>query len=323
MRERYRARGNTVVSQMLLRLESWLTRHVQVFFYTLGQLSRAYLNTILTASVIGIALAFPTGLYVLVENAQTVGKGWDGSAQVSVFLNTGVDDDQVARVTERLRDLPDVATFHVVSRQKALEEYQELSGFKEVLVALDTNPLPTLIVVEPRIDRSDPDQVRDLAKVVEQWEEVDLAQYDLQWVQRFHAIMEIVQRGIVVLAAVLCLAVLLVVGNTIRMGIQGRREEIEIAKLFGATNAFIRRPFLYVGLWYGLMGGVLAWMLVGLSFAMLRQPVRRLADLYYSDFLLQGLDFSDVLALLAVGALLGLGGSWVAVARQLSSIEPS
>ncbi len=305
------------------RLVSWLVRHLQVFFYTLGQLSRGPANTLLTTSVIGIALALPAGLYVLVDNAQAVSRGWDGTAQISVFLKQDVDDAAGTKAAGELGHMPEVESVRYISKTEALQEYERMSGFPQALKALESNPLPGVIVVQPRPAFAQPAAVQALVDRLSKRSDVDFAQFDLQWVKRFYAIMQIVQRGVLVLAGLLSVAVLLIVGNTIRLGIQNRRDEIEIAKLFGATNAFIRRPFLYTGLWYGIIGSVIAWLLVSLAFELLRGPARHLADLYYSDFLLHGLDPTASAILVACGTVLGLLGSWLAVGQHLGDIEPS
>ncbi len=304
-------------------VKSWFMRHLQVFFYSIGQISRTPLGSLMTAAVIGISMALPTGLYLLLNNVEAVSRGWDGTARISVFLKEDIGDAQAATLTKRIHNLPAVENARLITRAQALAEYQDMSGFGEALQALDVNPLPGVIVIQPTPANSSPEGIQRLVEKFGQLDEVDLAQFDLQWVKRLNATMEIAKRGVVVLAALLSLAVLLIVGNTIRLGIENRREEIEIAKLFGATDAFIRRPFLYTGLWYGLIGALIAWLLVGISFELLREPVRKLADLYYSNFLLTTLDSQAILVLLAAGGLLGLSGSWVAVGRHLGSIEPS
>jgi cell division transport system permease protein len=234
-----------------------------------------------------------------------------------------VDDLTARELASRIRDLPQVAQTRLIGRAEALAEFQADSGFGDVLQALDENPLPSVIIVQPRPEYSEPRGMGQLVEGFKGYGEVDIAQYNLQWVKRLYAMMEIVQRGVLVLAGLLSVAVLLIVGNTIRLGIQNRRSEIEIAKLFGATDAFIRRPFLYSGLWYGLVGGLIAMALVSVAVALLARPVTLLAELYYSEFPLQGLGATPSLAVVGAGALLGLGGSWLAVGRHLSAIEPS
>jgi len=173
------------------------------------------------------------------------------------------------------------------------------------------------------IDKTRPDKINPLIKQLSRLKQVDIAQLDLQWVKRLYVMLEIAHKGIWLISFLLGLAVLLVVGNTIRLDIQNRQEEIKVIKLIGATNAFIRRPFLYTGFWYGLSGGLLAWLLSSFSVSLLSDSVDRLAVLYTSDFQLMGLQFTEAMSLVGFSCLLGLGGSWLAVSRQLSSIEPS
>ena len=305
------------------RTISWGLRHLQVFFYTLGQLTRSPFGSIMTASVVGIALALPAGLYVLLENAQSMSRGWEGTAQISLFLHSAVSDGRAAELAVQIASLTEVSAARVITKAEALAEFQEMSGFGAALDALEANPLPSVVVVQPAATHSDAEAVKTLVAAFATQAEVDVAQFDLQWVKRLYAMMEFVQRGVLVLAALLSVAVLLIVGNTIRLSIENRRDEIEIAKLVGATNAFIRRPFLYTGFWYGLFGGLLAHALVSSALELLREPTRQLALVYYSDFALLGLEGAASTVLVGSGALLGLAGSWVAVGRHLSSIEPS
>ena len=151
---------------------------------------------------------------------------------------------------------------------------------------------------------------------------VELAQLDVQWVKRLHAILQIIRRSVTALAALLSLAVLLVVGNTIRLDILNRRAEIEVTKLIGATDGFIRRPFLYGGIWYGLLGGILALALSGAALLLLREPVAQLSSLYASAFRLRMFDWRLAALVLGGGATLGWLGSWLAVGRHLKRIEP-
>lgn len=300
-----------------------LLRHLQVLFFSLGRLSRTPFSTLMTAAVIGIALALPAGLYVVLQNAQQLSQGWDNSTQISVFLKHEVDDGRVAALASRLRATAEVATVDYISRDQALAEFRRYSGFGDALKALDYNPLPAVLVVRPVEGEGTPRAVERLLDRLRRLPETDSVQLDMQWVKRLYTIMEIGRRGVLVLAVLLGVSVLLVVGNTIRLAIQSRRDEIVITKLIGGTDAFIRRPFLYTGLWYGLLGGIIAWLLVNLALALLSGPVSRLAGLYGSAYQLSAADLSATLALLFGSAFLGLAGSWLAVGRHLGEIEPS
>lgn len=277
----------------------------------------------MTTAVIGIALALPSGLHVVLKNAQQLSGGWDGAAQISLFLNRSVGDDEAERLAKQIQKLPQVAGVTYISRREALLEFQRLSGFGDALQALKDNPLPSVLVIRPASEASTPKATEALLERLGAYPPVDLAQLDMQWVKRLYVIMELVRRGVVVLAILLAIAVLLVVGNTIRLAIQNRRDEIVVMKLIGGTDGFIRRPFLYTGFWYGLFGGLIAWVLVTLSLSILSDPVERLAGLYQSRFELSGLDLASAIMLLATSILLGLAGSWLAVGRHLREIEPS
>ncbi|MES9900705.1 MAG: permease-like cell division protein FtsX [Sedimenticola sp.] len=322
MSRRKRRKSANINSRRQRRLDIWVLRHLQVLFSSLGRLSRSPLSTLMTSAVIGIALALPTGLYLLLNNVQTLSGSWEGAAGISLFLEQQVTDDSAAKMASKLRLDPAIKQVDVISKGQALEEFRSLSGFSGALDALDENPLPVVLIIEPESDKSTPEAAEVLLQQLQKLQGVAFAQLDLQWVRRFHAITEIAQRGVLVLASLLGLAVLLIVGNTIRLEIQNRHAEIEITKLIGGTDAFIRRPFLYNGLWYGLFGGIIAWIMVTLSVGLLDNPVAHLAGLYHSGFDLNGMDLIMLLTLISGSTLLGLAGSWIAVGRHLSEIEP-
>ena len=307
---------------MLTSVRVYFSRHGQALFFSLGRMWRAPLAMFMTSAVIGIALALPTGLEVVLKNVQDVSQSWGGVAQISLFLKQGVSDARANDLAERLKRMPEVAEVTYISRQQALEEFKSLSGFGEALKALDENPLPAVLVVHPSLNNSQDHALQTLLDRMRNMQDVDVAQLDEQWIKRLYAIMQIIRRGLSVLAIMLGMAVLLVVGNTIRLAIQNRRDEIVVIKLIGGTDAFIRRPFLYTGFWYGLIGGVLAWLLVSMALLYLSEPVSRLAGLYQSQFELQGMSLDTTLFLIGISILLGLAGSWLAVGRHLRAIEP-
>lgn len=301
----------------------WLLRHLQVALSSLGRLARAPFSTLMTSAVIGISLALPAGLHLLLQNVQELSGSWDGAATISLFLHRETTAREAGELARELGLRAGIGRVRLIERDNALEEFQRFSGFSDALRALGENPLPAVIVVEPTADHSTPGAAESMLSSLRTLRQVELAQLDLQWVRRFHAITDIARRAIAVLATLLGLAVMLIVVNTIRLEIQNRHAEIEITKLIGGTNAFIRRPFLYAGLWYGLFGGLLAWFLVVLGIGLLDPPVARLAGLYQSTFELSGMDYPAFLILIGGSTLLGLGGSWLAVGRHLSEIEPS
>lgn len=305
------------------RVNAYFTHHLWVLVSSLGQLWRTPLATLMTAAVIGIALALPAGLHVLLQNVQRLSTGWEGTAQMSLFLKQGVSEKRIQSLAKKLRGWEGVADVRYISRKQALAEFRELSGFGGALDSLDENPLPAVLVLRPTAEAAQPAQMELLLGRVQQLTSVDLAQLDMEWVRRLSSIIELGKRGVLLLSGLLALAILLVVGNTIRLTILNRSQEIIVTKLIGATNAFIRRPFLYTGLWYGIMGAVVAWLLVSSFLGLLNDPVSRLSFLYNSQFSLGGLDLETVGILLGSGIVLGLAGSWLAVGKHLQAIEPS
>jgi len=317
------ARAETNKQARNAPFKAYIIHHLRTLISSLGMLSRQPLSSFMTTAVIAIALALPTSMYAALNNLSQVSIGWDDSAQISLFLKAPVDEKQARKLMSRLKLYDDIETVKLIKKDKALIEFQKTSGFGDAIKQLGKNPLPHVIEVTPVIDKTRPDKINHLIKQLGKLKQVDIAQLDLQWVKRLYVMLEIAHKGIWLIASLLGLAVLLVVGNTIRLDIQNRQEEIKVIKLIGATNAFIRRPFLYTGFWYGLSGGLLAWLLSSLSVSLLADSVDRLALLYSSDFQLMGLQFSEAMSLVGFSCLLGLAGSWLAVSRQLSSIEPS
>lgn len=305
------------------RVNAYFTHHLWVLVSSLGTLWRTPFATFMTAAVIGIALALPAGLHVLLQNVQRLSTGWEGTAQMSLFIKQGVSEASIQSLADKLRGWKGVADVRYISREQALAEFRELSGFGGALDSLEENPLPAVLVVRPTTRAAEPAQMEILLAKVRELDPVDLAQLDMEWVRRLSGIIELGKRAVLLLAGLLALAILLVVGNTIRLTILNRRDEIVVTKLIGATNAFIRRPFLYTGFWYGLMGGLLAWILVGVLLGLLSDPVSHLSFLYNSQFSLGGLDLETTANLLGSGVLLGLLGSWLAVGRHLQAIEPT
>ena len=304
-------------------IKSYFLRHAQVFFYSLGQLSRTPVATLMTCMVIGIALALPTGLHTLLNNAQQLSGGWENTAQISVFLKKKVSESQAMKIKSDIQRWPNVISVHYISREQALKEFQNLSGFGDALKALNANPLPSVLIVKPELTATTNEQTAEkLLTKLRQLRQTDKAQLDMQWVRRLYAIMNIIERGVQILGFLLALAVLLVVGNTIRLAIQNRRKEIVVMKLIGGTDGFIRRPFLYTGFWYGLFGGLIAWLLVSFTILSISNPVEKLTTLYQNQFELNNISFTTTLLLLLISILLGLAGSWFAVGRHLREIEP-
>ena len=276
--------------------------------------------SLLTILVIATALALPAGLRVAVNNADAISDSWQSAADFTVYLKMDVSEEAARRTAGTIEERPDVAGVTVIDRAAALEEFRAESGFGEALDALDGNPLPHTLVVHPKSGIAS--DMETLASAVAALPETELVQVDTAWVTRLRAMLSLAGRLVDFATVLLGLAVAIVVGNTIRLEINNRSVEIEVTKLVGGTDAFIRRPFLYLGLCYGLAGGVVALVVVTVGLLLLGPPVRALAALYGSSFALAGLSPPEIGILLAGGGLLGWAGAGLAAARHLKAIEP-
>ena len=278
-------------------------------------------SSVLTWLVIGIALALPVGLNVALDNVSQVSAGWDSPAQISLFLQGEVSPDRLRELEGEMDARQDVSKTRVISRDEALDEFRTLSGFADILASLQENPLPDLILVTPDAALDGP-AVSALREELQGNSDVAEAVLDMEWLQRLNSLMALSRRLVLAIGCMLVVGVMLILGNTIRLAIEGRRDEIVIVKLVGGSNGFVRRPFLYTGLWYGVGGGVLAALLVSAALWSLEKPISDLAMLYESAFQLSGLGVMGSLNLVILGGLLGLAGAWLAVSRHLARIQP-
>lgn len=309
-------------SQPRSRLLTWWLHHLAALRQGLTPLRTAPLASLMTLCVIGIALALPAGLYTVLDAVRGLGNPIEGSAQISVFLKHDIDHPRAQDLVRHLGTRPEIAGLQQISRAQALEEFRKLSGFADALDALPDNPLPAVLVITPAPGHTSPEQIERLLKELRGAPETRQVQLDMAWLQRLNALLALGQRGIMVIGAMLALAVLLIVGNTIRLDVQNRRSEIEIIKLVGASDGFVRRPFLYGGLWYGLLGGLIAVLLILLAASLLDAPLEELSALYGGTLRAPGLSPAAATVLLGGSALLGLTGAWLTVARHLRAIEP-
>lgn len=296
-------------------------QHARDLLDSLGRLYRAPVASLLTAAVIGITLALPAGLRVLVGNLDALSYSWQSTVSASLFLKDSVDEQAGHQLAATIGARPGVAGTAYISRAQALAEFRALSGFGAALDALAHNPLPAVITVQPE-PSLDSDTVAALVAELGAQPEVAEARMDQAWLRRLYAVVDVARRAVIIIAVLLAAAVVFIVGNTIRLDIENRREEIAVMKLLGATDGFVRRPFLYSGFWYGLAGGLLAWLLLSICLLLLSGPVRHLASLYGGDAGILWLGARDSLILIASGIALGwLGSAWT-VGRHLRAIQP-
>jgi cell division transport system permease protein len=306
------------------RFKEFFIRHLQVFFYSLGLLSRTPFATLMTASALGIALALPAGLYVILDHVKQLGGDFNSINQISLFMKQEISTKNTLKLQQHLDHYPEIAQVQYISRKVALAEFKQHSGFGDALKSLKNNPLPHLLIVYPSLIYSEPEQIKQLVNKLKQIKQVERIQLDIQWLQRLYTIIHIGQRGIIIVGSLLALAVLLIIGNTIRLAIENRRSEIVVMKLVGGTDSFIRRPFLYTGFLYGLMGSLIAMVLVNISLIMINTPLRQLSLLYDNNiYSLNLMSINMSISLLFLGCLLGFLGARIAVSQHLKEIEPN
>jgi cell division transport system permease protein len=303
------------------RLASWALLHVSTAIAALGRLARHPMASLMTILVIAVTLALPSAMHLLIKNAQSVSATWDSALDFSIYLQADTSINDARRLADLIQQRADVEQVTLISSDEALAEFRDQSGFGEALDHLTVNPLPHTLVVRPG-SAATAVMISLLHEELGNLPEADIVQVDTEWVRRFHAILDILQRSIAIGAALLGAAIIVIIGNTIRLDIQNRHEEIEVTKLIGASDAFVRRPFLYSGLWYGLGGGLFALALVRYGLYAIEAPVTRLAGLYNSPFSILALDLAESLLIICAGVTLGLAGSWVAAARHMRRIEP-
>ena len=275
----------------------------------------------MTVLVIAVTLALPAAMHLVIKNARSISESWDNALDFSVYLRKDVTVDKARQLAAIVSQRADVEAVTLITAEEALAEFRQQSGFGEALDHLTDNPLPHTLVVRPAPSNTEV-SMGLLNEELGNLPESDFVQVDTEWVRRFHAILAILERAILMGAALLGAAILVIIGNTIRLDIQNRREEIEVTKLIGASNAFVRRPFLYSGFWYGLTGGLLALLLVWYGLYALAEPVSRLAGLYERAFDVLALSAGESFAIIGTGIGLGLVGSWIAATRHMRRIEP-
>lgn len=299
----------------------WFSRHANTAAGSLGRLVSQPFASLMIILVIAVTLALPAALNLAIKNFTVISGSWDDALDFSVFLDTDLSVSEAEGIARLIAQRADVADVQLITAEDALAEFKQQSGFGDALDHLAENPLPHALIVRPS-SANTAQSMTLLREELASLPETELVQVDTEWVQRFHAILEIVQRAVMIGAGLLGLAIVVVIGNTIRLEIQNRRDEIEVTKLIGASNAFVRRPFLWSGFWYGLFGSLLALGLVWYGLYLLQPAVARLAGLYQSGLTVLTLDLQDSLAIIGIGVALGLIGSWFAAARHMRAIEP-
>lgn len=303
------------------RFQHWLAHHQREAGDSFKRLARSPFSTLMTVLVMTIALSLPLALGLLLGDARNVAAGWDGDARLSIYLREDVTPEAREAALRKAKTLANVDKVRLITPEVALEEFKSQSGYGPALEQLGNNPLPAVLEVFPR-DTTDSSAMTRLRDQFAQWPEVELAEVDIAWVQRLRSILELGERLLWAIGGALLLGALLVVGNTIRLSIESRRDEIRVISLLGGTHGFVRRPFIYMGLWCGLSAGVFTLLTVSGLVAWLNAPVMQMARLYGSQFSLSYPSFGTGLGVIAIASLLGWLGAWIAVGRHLRELEP-
>ena len=297
-----------------------LTQRLAVLRTVLLRMFASPLAGLLNILVIGIALSLPAGMYTLLQNAQGLVAQLSGTPQISLFLAMDAKADDIDHLRKLLAQHPSIARAEFVTRAEALEQLKKNTGLADVIGGLKQNPLPDAFIVYPR--QSDAQALDGLRNELAKLHRVEQAQLDSAWAYKLEALLKFGRVAVLILASLLSLALIAVTFNTIRLQILTQRDEIEVARLIGATDGFIRRPFLYFGVVQGLLGGIAAWLIITASLLLLNRQLAELTQLYASQFALHPLSTGDSLSLLLFSVYLCWLGAWLSVARHLSRIEP-
>jgi len=301
-------------------MKNWLRQHRRSLALTLARLARTPLASLLNIGVVGIALALPLAFYVLLANLQGLAQDKAPTPQVSVFLALDVQASDTREIENRLKKHAAVAKYRFVPRDQALADLKAKSGLSDVIASLGRNPLPDGFVIDARENAADAlERLRDEFKA---WPKVEHVQLDSAWARRLDATLQLGRLVVLVFGTLLAFTLVAVTFNTIRLQILTQRAEIEVAKLIGATNPFIRRPFLYYGAVLGLAGGITAWIIVWAGLWLLNDRLGSLTQLYGASFALRHLSLPDAASLCLFAAALGWFGAWLSASRNLAEFDP-
>lgn len=298
----------------------WLSQHARTVAATLARLARSPVASLLNIGVIGVALALPVGFYVALANTQGFARQLSADPQLSLFLALDASRSDVTQIEGRLKRHRGVRRFSYISRDQALREMKRSTGLADIVDSLNHNPLPDAFIVDA--SDSAPQTLEALRGEFKRWPKVAHVQLDSAWARRLEAVLKLARLAVLMLGALLAFALIAITFNTIRLQIMTQREEIEVSKLIGATDPFIRRPFLYYGAMVGFAGGLAAWTIVWMGVYLLNGALTELSQLYGVLLRLDPLTGEDSLSLLLFSAGLGWFGAWLSVDRHLSGIDP-
>ncbi len=286
-----------------------LSRHRYALSSAIGRISRTPIATFMTISVIGLALALPAGLLLLIHQTQRLTQYSSQGTQISIFLKQTSDQGTIDRLLDQLSQDPRVISAHYLSPTEVMEQFQNAAGIERWVNEFDENPLPGVIEIIPAHQLYNVAAINQLVDELKQEPQVDIAQLDLEWITRLQAIIAVIRQATWLLLGLIGVGVSLVIANTIRLIQELYRDESEVMRLVGASQGFIRLPFTYTGLFYGVFGGIVAWLILDFFLLWLRQPLQEVFNLYHSRLQASELDIRILLILITVGAIFGLIGS--------------
>ncbi|MBT0587694.1 permease-like cell division protein FtsX [Alteromonas oceanisediminis] len=304
------------------RFLMFFVNHLRQAVHSLGELWRQPVASLMTIGVLGLSITLPSTLYILVANVEKLSEGWQQASEISLFLKPTVSQQQSQQLVNKLSVFDEIDSVVFIPKDEALIEFEKLSGLGDAIAYLDENPIPDVILVTPTTMHSSPTAAQLLLDKLLKEREVDIGKLDIEWLERLYALVNVARELVTFIGLLLFLAVVLIIGNTIRLNILSKHDEILVMKLVGATDAFIHRPFLYTGFWFGLLGGLIAWFAVLAILWWMDASIERFAELYQKQFNITSLDAQALVVMLGVSILLGLLGSFISVQRHVKQIEP-
>lgn len=308
---------------LFAKISAWPMRNVQQVVGSLGDLWRTPFTTAMTIIVLGISLSLPATLQLFVKNANTVTEQWQSASQISLYLKLTTSEKSAENFVSRIRLYPEISQVEYISSKQALVNFRQSSGFGSALDYLSKNPLPATILVTPTQRASQVHAAEELLNKLLKEREVDQGKLDLEWLTRLTAITKLIEDIVFSVALLLCGSVVLIIANTIRLAILGQKDAIAVMKLVGATDSFIQRPFLFAGIWYGVLGGLFACLMVTILAQYLSSAIERITEVYQQSFHLTMLSWSELGLMILFAVTLGLVGSYVSVRRHIRAIEPT
>ncbi|MCK5829493.1 MAG: permease-like cell division protein FtsX [Methylococcales bacterium] len=309
-------------NQFYGQVRAYFHIHAHALFSSLGRLVKTPFTSIMTISVMAIAMTLAASFYLFVDNMEKLTGNLESTNQISLYLKPDVSDKESKGLANEIRKNSSIKKVDLISKKQAMDEFKTYSGFGDALSILETNPLPIVIQILPKNSLNDVLGIENLMMSFAQYSQIDFVKMDMGWVNRLHSIVQLIKRSVFLLTVLLSVAVIFITGNTIRLELQNRRDEVLIEKLVGATHSFIQRPFLYTGFWLGFISGIMAWLLVTAMALILQNPIERLSLLYKGSFEMSFLSFFDTAILLFIASFLGILGAWGVLGYQIAQIKP-